>query len=167
METTIAEQPTKRASVVPESDLLSATGFTAAADRVKKQRELARRLGIAFEHHRIVTPENVAKFQADLKAKTLVIDGKNQWGNVETYDRLVFTPVENYAECPPREVLEKVKEAKDRAIFDRFEVATVQSVTTVPDPIVFGVIDGCGNKFFISQWGNDVSIEQLLKEDEG
>ncbi len=161
------ETQSETAISVPETDLLAAAGFAAAAESVKKQRTMARKLRIAFEFHRIVTPGNIKKFQDDLKTKTLKMDGKNQWGNIETYDRLLFTKVEDYKECPPREVLEEVKKAKARGIFDRFEVATIQSVTTVPDPIVFGVIDGCENKFFVAQWGSDVSIEQLLAEDEG
>jgi hypothetical protein len=40
-------------------------------------------------------------------------------------------------------------------------------VKVIPDPVVFGIIIGCRNKYFIAQWDNEVSIEQILKEDEG
>jgi len=80
---------------------------------------------------------------------------------------LQFTAIQAYEKVPPDFVLEAMEKAMDLNCFDRFEVASIQSVKEIPDPIVFGVIDGCTDKFFISQWDNDVKIEDILKENEG
>lgn len=146
---------------------LKELGFDAASQQVQKDRELARKLRTAFEHYRVVEPEHFTRFNSDLKAKTEQKDGKNQWGNITTYDRLKFTPVAQYTAVPPPEVLEALRAAKGHGCFDAFEVATIESVRVVPDPIIFGIITGSANKYFIAQWDNDVKIEDILKEDEG
>jgi hypothetical protein len=60
-----------------------------------------------------------------------------------------------------------LKKAKDMGCFDYFEVAKVETVEVRPDPIIFGGIEGCDDKFFITQWDDDVSIEEILNENEG
>lgn len=133
-------------------------GFTAAADQLSAERELARKLRIAFEFYSVVSPTHVAQFNDKIKKATYVDNGP--------YSRLVFNPIESYRTIPPKEVLEKVREAKDRGCFDSFEVATIQSVKVVPDPIIFGRIKGCANHYYIAQWDNDVRIEDILKPEE-
>jgi hypothetical protein len=159
MQTTIEEKE----KVTADEAELRELGFCAAADKMKKDRETARKLRIAFEHFRVVTPEHVNRFNKELMAKK---SGYDLYGGY-TYQRLAFTPVEIYKGVPPREVLQKMKEAKELGCFDRFEVATLESVTVVPDPVLFGVIDGCDNRYFVAQWDDDVKIEQILREDEG
>lgn len=51
--------------------------------------------------------------------------------------------------------------------FDKFEVMTVEWHKEVPDPILFGVVNGCADRFFIAQWDTDVKIEDILKDHEG
>jgi hypothetical protein len=139
-------------------------GLTAAADTMKRARELARKLRIAFEHFRIVTPEQLKRFQYELMEQ-----GRKGRGLYEgyTYQALKFTALESYPNVPPGDVLEKIRDAKALKCFDRFEVLTLETVEVVPDPVVFGIIDGCDNKYFVAQWEDDVKIEQILREDEG
>lgn len=85
----------------------------------------------------------------------------------ETYDTLSFCSIGDYSQVPPQEVLDKVREAKNRRCFDSFEVAKVETVEVRPDPIIFGRIEGCSDRFFVAQWENDVKIEDILKENEG
>lgn len=147
--------------LVNESDL-EELGFKAAADSLKQKRELARKLRIAFEFYRVVTPEHITAFNEKLY-KSSRADAKIGY----TYQKLAFVPIGQYGEVPPAAALEALREAKKRNCFDRFEVAKIESVTVIPDPILFGCIDGCDNKYFIAQWDDDVKIEDILKEDEG
>lgn len=153
-------------STVDEQELRE-LGLTGAADQVGRDRELARKLRIAFEHFRIVEPDKIERFKKELKAKTLRKDGKNQWGNIEVYDTLKLTPLENYRTVPPKEALDELKKAQALKCFDSFAVATIESVRIVPDPIIFGKIVGSPNLYYVCQWDNDVSIEDILRSDEG
>ena len=137
-------------------------GFTKAGDKLKSKEDMKRKLAIAFEHHRVVTPGIIDRFQKALKKKTRKVKDY-----IETYDRLAFCKISEYAEVPPADVLEKVKEAKARNCFDYFEVAKVETVEVRPDPIIFGRIKGVEDRFFVAQWDNDVKIEDILMENEG
>lgn len=147
--------------IVNEQELRD-LGFETAANQCLVKRELARKLRIAFEHFRVVEPEQIARFNQELAKKTNVA---TTYGN--TYQTLRFTKVESYPNVPPVDVLEKLREAKKLNCFDTYEVATIESVVQVPDPVLFGVIAGCQNKYFIAQWDNDVSIEDILRPEEG
>lgn len=153
--------------IAPSENELRELGFEQAADQMSADKEMARKLRIAFEHFRIVKPEHIDRFNAELKANTRQGDGKNQWGEIYTYDRLKLTPIKDYKKVPPKDVLDKLREAKALNCFDTFEVATIESVRVIPDPIIFGTINGCPDKYYVAQWDNDVKIEQILKEDEG
>lgn len=162
--TTTEEKTTDSSCPVPSESELAELGFTQAAAKLKQDRELARKLRIAFEHFRVVTPENIARFQEELKTKSL----KNHYRDYSySYDQLVFTPICSYGKVPPADVLQKVREAKALGCFDDFEVATVQSVKVIPDPLIFGRISGSANRYFVAQWDDDVKIEDILREDEG
>ena len=47
------------------------------------------------------------------------------------------------------------------------EIAKIQDIVQTKDPIVFGCINKCADRFFIAQWDDDVSIEQILNDNEG
>lgn len=144
---------------------LADLGFTKAAKTYESKKALAKKLMLAYEHYRFVTPAVIEKFNKALEKKTWKKnDSTNRY---PTYDQLNFDSIGNYGEIPPANVLEDVKKAKDMGIFDTFEVATIKSVEVRPDPIIFGRINECGDRFFISQWDNDVRIEDILGENEG
>ena len=147
---------------VCESDL-EELGFTRAAEGLKQKRELARKMRIAFEHFRVVTPEHITQFNQDLRKRSTSPDSYGAY----TYQKLVFIPIGSYGEIPPAPALEALRAAKSLKCFDSFEVAKIESVKVVPDPILFGVITGCDNKYFIAQWDDDVRIEDILRPDEG
>lgn len=149
----------KTKPVVCETDL-EELGFTQAASGLKLKRELARKMRLAFEHFRVVTPEHIKRFNEELHNRSY---DKHTY----TYQRLKFTLIAQYGEIPPAPALESLREAKRIGCFDRFEVATIESVTVVPDPVLFGCIDGCDNKYFIAQWDDDVKIEDILRPNEG
>lgn len=165
MTETVEQTKTATAPVpAPNEAELQELGFDRAATVLRAQREMARKLRIAFEHFRVVTPEHLERFNRELRGRT---ERRSSLSYSYTYDRLAFTPISFYGNCPPPEVLEKVRDAKKLGCFDSFEVATIESVKVIPDPIIFGVIQGCPNKYFVAQWDNDVKIEDILREDEG
>jgi len=137
-------------------------GLTAAADEIKAKRELARKLRIAFEFFRVVTQEQISRFQTELMKRTRKGDEF-----IYTYDKLKFTLLHQYGSVPPAPVLEALRAAQAHECFDFYEVAEIESVKVIPDPILFGRINGSLNRFYIAQWDNDVKIEDILREDEG
>lgn len=147
--------------------LLAEAGFTAAAEHVTKVREKAARLAVAYEHYRYVGPEAIKAFNGRLKKATIARTGTKGKDLVEHFDVLRFTPIATFQGIPPTDVLQAVTAAKGREVFDAFEVADIASVAEYKDPIVFGRITGCGDRFYIAQWGDDVSITDLLGEHGG
>lgn len=187
-----------------DTELLKELGLETAAKKIDKGQELKRKLAIAYEHYRFVSPDIFDRFQEELKVKTKVIQipchlckgeakkpifkevkilvgtkseptGKYEpcfycqgTGAQEmTYDTLAFVPIEKYGEVPPPDCLMDLKKAKDMQCFDRFEVAKVETVEVRPDPIIFGLIDNCVDKFFVTQWNDDVKVEDILRKEEG
>lgn len=140
---------------------LEKLGFTKASGKLKQLSEKKRKLALAYEHYRFVRKEKIQDFNQKLKEKTARHD---QYGSTY-YQTLKFTPVSEYEKVPPTDVLLKLEEALERKCFDSFEIAHIEEVKE--DPILFGCIKGCTDKFFIAQWDNDVRIEDILKENEG
>lgn len=139
---------------------LAALGFTAASDKAVQLQNLKRKCAIAYEHFRYVTPKNVEDFNKKLRDNTY--DPSDY-----SYQHLSFTPVEKYPQSPPAPVLEAMRAAVNRQCFDSFEVAHIVTKKEIPDPILFGRIKGCDDRFFISQWDDDVKIEDIISEREG
>lgn len=141
-------------------DRLEKLGFKVASSKVKELSIKKRKMAIAYEHYRFVRPEKITAFNDKLM--------KESRRGME-YKTLAFTPVEQYEEVPPADVLDKLEVAQalkagDCAVFDSFEVA---HIVNVKDPILFGRIKGCSDRFFIAQWDDDVKIEDILKPNEG
>ena len=166
--------------VLAEAEQAEAAGFTAAAEKLRTTAERARKMAIAYEHYRIVTEEIVQAFNKKLKEKTsrpaTEADARKLANQTAHYhatiisDQLTFQAVEKYPGLPPADVLGKLSEAKARQCFDSYEVAEINPVATqikLPDPLLFGRIEGCPDRFFIAEWGTDVSITDLLKKNEG
>jgi hypothetical protein len=151
---------------------LQELGFDSAAKNIDAKTKTRRKLMLAYENFKVLTPEALAIFQQELRKKSEEIyrDGKRvakiDKSRMQTikYDRVRFQPLSKYPECPPAEVLTTLKEVKGRDIFDSFEVADVESVEVREDPIIFGKINGCPDFFFIAQWDNDLKFEDMVKE---
>lgn len=149
--------------MIPTIDLAKEAGFVHSAVEAERLSVLAKKLAIAYEHYRYVTPEKITAFQTRLHETTM----KGHDAYSRTYDTLKFTPIGVYAGVPPADVLQAVIEARKKEIFDSYEVAQIETVREIVDPIVFGLIAGCDDRFFIAQWGNDVSIDDLLQRGDG
>lgn len=145
------EQTTKDPAVI---DRLEKLGFKAASTKVKELSVRQRKMAIAYEHYRFVCQEKIDAFNAKLRKA----------GSNAGYQTLSFTPVEQYPDVPPVHVLDSLDLAQSRRCFDAFEIA---HIIDVKDPILFGRINGCPDRFFIGQWDDDVKIEDILKPNEG
>jgi hypothetical protein len=60
-----------------------------------------------------------------------------------------------------------LEDGSNVCVFDTYEIAHIQSIVERKDPILFGCITGCADKFFIAQWDDDVKIEDIINENEG
>lgn len=155
------------------STLLKELGMDAAAQKLDTAIDLKKKLLIAYEHFKFVSPKIFDRFQKVLKAKSLRIEVHNQYQQTEYWRELEFVALKDYKEIPPPDCLMDLKKAQEFKIFDRYDVAKVvershyTDSTRVPDPIIFGCIDGCVDKFFITQWDDDVAIEDILGELDG
>lgn len=138
------------------SESLAKLGFTKASDKIKKLSEKKRKLAVAYEHYRFVRQEKIGLFQEKLY--------KESSRDASGYKSLSFTPIEQYEEVPPQNVLVSLEGAINKRCFDSYEVA---HIIRVKDPILFGRIEGCPDRFFIDQWDLDVSIDDILAENEG
>lgn len=67
--------------------------------------------------------------------------------------------VENYADIPPDHALDALIQTKNREVFDYF---TIAKVNEVKDPLLLGRILGSKDRYFVAQWGDDVSLDDVI-----
>ena len=100
-----------------------------------------------------------------IKAAKEMIEGRS---NMTRQLRLLETTIEKYVgqnhdennfTLPPGDVLEKLAVAKKSELFDEF---TILHVKAIPDPILLGKIKGEKDRFFIAEWGNDITLTELM-----
>lgn len=95
-------------------------------------------------------PESLYAQTVDFQSTDAGTVGRFEWLEV---------PVESYAGIPPMKVLEKFKDVKAKKVFDYF---TVASVNAVKDPLLCGRIENSTSRYFIGQWGDDVSLDDVI-----
>lgn len=171
-------------TTIPTQQQLHKLGFVTAASEMQRHKEAAplalrQKLRTAFEFYRVVEPHHIERHNNMLKSLTRKLTRKwRQYSEVHreySFLQLDFTTIHNYPAAPPAEVLVELQKAKEMGCFDRFEVCTLgrhtlresTPVFRMPDPILFGRIDGSENRYFIAQWDDDIKIEDILREDEG
>ena len=138
---------------------LEQAGLTKISRKIKDIRSFQTKIDIAIKNFPLILTENhIKEFNEMLYKDTFKEDKKS----IE-YKRLKFTPISDYEKIPSQFVLERIKKAKDLNCFDEFEVCTIDWVKELKDPVVFGVISGTTDKFFITQWDNDITITELLE----
>lgn len=76
--------------------------------------------------------------------------GRYMWSEVR---------VETYKTLPPPHAVVKLKEEKAKNVFDYF---TIASVNAVRDPLLLGRLDGKSERYFLAQWGDDVSLDDVI-----
>jgi hypothetical protein len=141
---------------------LKELGLVKAGDRLHQAKEFTRKCAIAYEHFRRVSQDQFDKFNSELRARTMQEDSHGL-----LYDKLVFVKLDQYPEIPPANVLVDLEAAQALNCFDDYEIAKITAVMERKDPILFGIINGCPDRFKISQWGDDVKVEDIIKDNEG
>jgi len=71
----------------------------------------------------------------------------------------VEVPVKNYKGLPPKEVLLKFKETKEKDLFQEFTIASIRGIR---DPLLLGRLKGWEPAYFIAQWGDDVCLDDVI-----
>lgn len=145
-----------------ELDRLEKLGFKKLSGDLQKAEESKRKMAVAYEHYRFVKPEKIVTFNERLRKETL-----KEHPNAYYYKKLVFIPLGEYDRLPESHVLDSLEEAQGRKCFDSFEVGKIDDVKEVKDPILFGRVAGCEDRFYIDQWDDDVKIEDILLPHEG
>lgn len=131
---------------------LSKLGLKAATQEI----ESTEKIMFAYSNYEYITPVDVSKFNERLKKETM-IESPDSY----QYKKLVFIALDKYEKVPPSDILEKLEVAQEKKCFDRFEIAKVDWIKEVKDPILFGRIDNCDDYFFIGQWDDDVKFEDV------
>lgn len=151
MEKELAVEEKQDAQVI--NNKLEKLGFTTAVANMEK----ARKLKIAYSKYLFVTQDKINLFNEKLKKETLQEDSK-----AYRYKQLMFTPIENYPLVPPTSVLDALEKAKADKCFDEFEIAKIDWKEEIKDPILFARVNSCSDRFFISQWDDDVKFEDII-----
>jgi len=140
------------------SDQLERLGFKKALKGISR----CKKMEFAYSNYLFVTNEKINKFNEKLRYENVGHETVKGERFSSTYKKLSFTPISDYPSIPPKDVLDAIEKAKLNKCFDRFEIAKIEWIKEVKDPIVFGRIDGCSDYFFISQWDDDVKIEYIM-----
>lgn len=147
-------------NITEQIERLKTLGFNGVSDKLRTAKERKHKLMMAYEHYRVVDQKAVDRFNAKLKKETM----KGEPPYNATWKELSFTSIATYDKVPPDSVLLALEVAQGRKCFDSYEVAYIRDVK---DPLLFGRISSCPDRFFIDQWDHDVSIKDLLKDHEG
>jgi hypothetical protein len=119
------------------------------------------RIDIAHSRYPYVTQDRVNDFTNRLEKSTeKKVDGMIH------YQTLKWMPIEEYTEIPPIYAMEAVHKAQKTNIFDWFELVKPiwkqKPEEKVIDPIVFGRINSCSDRFYITQWDDDIAINDFF-----
>lgn len=150
-----------------ELELAEKAGFTKGVAAAKQVQEVHGRLARAFEHYRYVTQEKIDTFMRQLRLSTEKEEGRPGIDLFVSFDTLALVSAEEYHGVPPKDVSLEVTRARETGIFDTMEVAYIETERENHDPIIFGRVNGCSHRFYIAQWGDDVSINDILGEHGG
>ena len=146
---------------------LHALGLTAAAEALAATQRRYKKLVVAYEHYRYVSQDKIDAFNERLKQQTIKRIGKQGVNEYHQYDRLGFVALAAYPQVPPESVLAELQVAKERGCFGAFEIAKIESVIEHKDPILFGRVEDCPDRFVIASWDSDIRVEDLLGPTDG
>ncbi|GAF68945.1 unnamed protein product [marine sediment metagenome] len=76
--------------------------------------------------------------------------GKYEWEEI---------PISEYSSLPPKGVLEELNKQRKLNCFDYF---TIASVNAVKDPLLLGRLNGSADRYFLAQWGEDISLDDVI-----
>lgn len=152
---------------LPTAEELSALGLTKAATTLRRKTVLAGYIA--------VTRESIQKYLCKLAqtynrergatgdcivglSVAYTVDSHARGRNIGKFEYKEVGLAE-YEGVPPRHVLDAIREHKSRNVFDTMVVGSVQFV---PDPIVWGMVNGDTNRYFIAQWDKDICLDDVI-----
>ncbi len=150
--TTMLENKTdKTVDKLAEAGFDKASQKLSSVDRAKK----------AYADYQVVTSEQLEKFDKELQRRSRI-----ETRDEIHYKKLDLIAIEDYDETPPDACLDAIIKAKETKLFDRFELAKLvwTHEEKIKDPIVFGRIEGISDRFFITQWDDDISLKDIIGE---
>lgn len=132
-------------NIVEKVKLLKELGLNVISEKLLRKKTGKEKLLKAVSKYRYATKEDLDDFNKEMR----------------NYNKeLVIVEMKNFDRLPPDEVLEALQEARKYTCFDTYHIAYIRQVK---DPILFGKIAGFNELyFFISQWGDDVKIEDII-----
>jgi hypothetical protein len=134
--------------IIEKITLLKELGLNAISERLLRKKTGKEKLLIAIDKFRYASQEDLDEFNKEMK---------------QYNKELVTVEMKNFDRLPPDDVLEDLKKARSEKCFDSYHISFIRQVK---DPILFGKIDGFKELyFFISQWGDDVKIEDIIGND--
>lgn len=118
-----------------------------------------------------VSKEFQTIFERNLKIAAVLAEGYETMVHEQQVQRyieklpknkeLVIDELDEYDKPIPPKIVKKVEVAKDAKVFDKFVVFWIREVK---DPIIFGQIKEEPNFFyFVGEWDDDISVDDLLK----
>lgn len=109
--------------------------------------------------YKLLTKKTIEQFKSD-NTMTMTRDGL----------KVHIDPIEKYCGNPqvgeakdriiPDHILDSLGTAKERELFDEYVILWAEKVK---DPLLLGIVDGCEDYFFIAEWGEDITFEQISK----
>jgi len=125
--------------------LLKKLGMNKLASRVEEKSHGREAIKKALETFNYLTQRDLDFFREDIRK-----NGKD----------IKIEKIQDYGTLPPSDVINKLEETQKLGIFDEF---VILSIVKVKDPILFGKVEGFKDLyFFIAQWGDDVTFEEIL-----
>lgn len=147
---------TKAEKLETYTERLKCLGMSNAAKIAEREKDLyLKEVTIATHGYRKIPFEKVKEYESQLP-----------------YNHIITThAINRYPGSPPKEVLRKLDTAQKRNVFNDFGILTVEekkeekkNKIVEADPILVGLINESNDFYFIAEWGNDISIEQILGE---
>lgn len=176
-------QPEKLLPAIERAKRLKALGFDAVADPLLARTQgLEKIKQLTGKNVTVITPKKIEAFlnriirgksgvgtqlRAVVSDENLTlnfVDHADGWRNELTVT-WVEAAVAKYKGIPPDDVLGKLEEAKKAGAYDYFTIATVDTrltKTPIRDPLLLGRINGSTDRYFLAQWGDDISLDDVI-----
>ena len=155
-----AEAVSKEAQelVTSKIDRLQKLGVTTQAEILKQELQLRIKLARIQEWDYKVLPYDAIK-EYDGK----VVNTYTLKVHIDTLDKYCGTKEQEEAKdrIMPDFVLDELEKAKDRQIFEEFNILWIEKVK---DPLLLGGIKGCKDFFLICEWGEDIKFDDMIKQ---
>ena len=149
--------------------LAKMAGMTKVAENIQSQKSAF--LAEAKLSAAGYTKKVLRKQYLDWKSKThgRVLDKYEDDGWTVTNKIVVVeNSLEHFDGTPPRKAIGAIAKAKRSGLFKQFMVVSLAEEESrseirkkVPDPVVFGLIDEAPHLYFITEWDDDVSLEDI------